>query len=130
MLRFKQRQKGVFFDGLYLEVLFQTSKVETDSLLVVVSILLNFQSRVTENGGMVTPCRGGEVYGLGVRVKASEESTTNAEGTSARDGLRNSNLSGNFLSGAATTRKFKFSIPHCPSEVRYPHHRREEQRAG
>ena len=114
----------------YLEVFLESFEVKADSLLVVVTVAFDFEARVAEDGGMVTPCRGGEVYGLGVRVKASEESTTNAEGTSARDGLRNSNLSGNFLSGAATTRKFKLSIPHCSSKVRYPHHRREEQRAG
>ena len=52
---FNNAERVHCFGRLYLEVLLQTSKVETNGLLVVVSVLLNFQSRVTENGGMVTP---------------------------------------------------------------------------
>ena len=75
-----------------LQVLLQSLKVKADGLLVKVTILLDLQTRVTEDGNMVTPCGGGEVYGLGMRVKASKECTNNTEGTSARDGLCNSDL--------------------------------------
>lgn len=40
----------------YLEVLLQAREIETDSLLVKVSVSLDLKSRVTENGYMVAPC--------------------------------------------------------------------------
>lgn len=38
-----------------LQIFLQTGKVKPDSLLVKVAILLDFQSRITENGSVVPP---------------------------------------------------------------------------
>ena len=77
-------------DGLVrcsLDVCNHAFKVQADSLLVVVLVLLHFQPGVLEDGRVVPPRRGGQVDGLGVRVVAREEGSTDAEGTCSRDGL-------------------------------------------
>lgn len=41
---------------------------------------------------MITPRRGGDVNGLRVGIKATKESTADAQGTCSGDSLRNSDL--------------------------------------
>jgi hypothetical protein len=70
-----------------LDVSDQTLEVETDGLLVVVAVLSDLETGVREDSLVVGPAGVGEVDLLGARVELLEESTSNAEGTSAGDGL-------------------------------------------
>ena len=73
--------------GHVLDVLDHTLEVETDGVLVVVAVLLDLEARVLEDSIVVGPTGVGDVDGLVARVEALEESTTDSEGTSTRDGL-------------------------------------------
>lgn len=65
----------------------QALEVKTNGVLVVVTVLLNFQARVLEDGIVVGPAGGGEIDLLRAGVEALEESTTNSQSTSTGDGL-------------------------------------------
>ena len=39
----------------HFEIFFETGEVETNSLLVEVAVVLDLKSRVTKDGGVVTP---------------------------------------------------------------------------
>ncbi len=73
--------------GGSLKVGNQALEVEANGVLVVVTVLLNFQARVLEDGVVVGPARGGEIDLLRARVETLEESTTNSQSTSTGDGL-------------------------------------------
>lgn len=75
-----------------LQVLLHTLKVETDRLLVVVRVGLDFESRILEDWDVVTPGWGGEVDRLRVRVVTGEESSGDAEGTGTGKGLSDGDL--------------------------------------
>lgn len=62
-------------------------KVEADGVLVVVTVLLDLQARVLEDSIVVRPRGSGNVDGLCAWVVTLEEGATNAQSTSARDGL-------------------------------------------
>ena len=70
-----------------LDILDQTLEVQTDGVLVVVAVLLDLEARVLEDGIVVSPAGVGQVDLLSAGVEALEESTTNAQGTGAGDGL-------------------------------------------
>lgn len=70
-----------------LDVVDQTVNVEADGLLVVVTVGLDVQPAIMEDGLVVRPRRVWEVDGLSVRVETLEESTTNAKGTGSGNGL-------------------------------------------
>ena len=76
----------------YFEVLLQTGKIKANGLLVEVAVALHLETGVAEDGRVVTPRRDREVDRLDVGVEATQEGTTDAERTSARDGLRHSDL--------------------------------------
>lgn len=80
-----QEDERVF--GCGLEVGDQSVKVQSDRVLVVVFVLLDFETRVEEDGLVVGPRRSGDVDGLCVRVESLEERTTYPQGTGAGDGL-------------------------------------------
>jgi hypothetical protein len=73
--------------GSGLEVGNQALKVETNGVLVVVTVLLDFESRVLEDCIVVGPARGGQIDLLRVGIEALEESTANAQSAGTRDGL-------------------------------------------
>jgi hypothetical protein len=56
---------------LHLDIPLHALKVQTNSLLVKVSVLLDFQTGILGDRSMVTPRRGGQVDGFGVRVETS-----------------------------------------------------------
>ena len=70
-----------------LDVGKQTLKVETDSVLVVVAVLLHLETGILKNSVVVGPAGSGEVDLLRVRVEALQESTTDSQSTGTRDGL-------------------------------------------
>lgn len=70
-----------------LDVGEETLKVQTDGVLVVVTVLVDLEARVLEDGGVVGPARGGEVDLLRVGVEALEEGTADSQGTGTGDGL-------------------------------------------
>ena len=73
--------------GSSLDVGNQTLKVQTDGVLVVVTVLVDLQTRVLEDGTVVGPTGVGEVDLLGVRVEALQESSTDSQGAGTGDGL-------------------------------------------
>lgn len=73
--------------GSILDVLQHSLQVQTDRLLVVVSVLLDFQSGVLEDGSVVTPGRCRQVDSLGMRVVSLQEGSSDSESASSRDGL-------------------------------------------
>lgn len=70
-----------------LDVGDQTLKVETDGVLVVVSVLFDLETRVLEDSGVVGPGGSRDVDGLVAWVVAGEEVTADAQGTGAGNGL-------------------------------------------
>lgn len=73
--------------GHVLDVLDHTVKVQTNSVLIVVSVLFHLQSRVLEDCIVVGPTGSGNVDGLCGRVVSLQESTADPQGTGSRDGL-------------------------------------------
>jgi hypothetical protein len=71
--------------GGSLQVSNETVKVETDGVLVVVTVCTNLQTRVLEDRVVVGPAGSGQVELFCVRIEALEESTANSEGASSRD---------------------------------------------
>lgn len=80
-----EEEDGVVGGGL--EVADQTLEVEADGVLVVVGILGDLETGVTEDGAVVGPRGGGDVDLLGSGEEAGKEGTADAEGTGTRDGL-------------------------------------------
>ena len=76
--------------GSLLEVLDQALKVETNGILVVVTVLLNLEAGILEDGLVVGPRGRGDADLLLAVVPALEELGANTEGTGARDGLGHS----------------------------------------
>ena len=70
-----------------LEILYHTVKVETNGVLVVVSVLYDLQARVLENSIVVCPAGGGYVDLLAGRIVTREELATNPKSASAGDRL-------------------------------------------
>lgn len=66
-------------------------KVEANSILVVVAVLLDLEAGVGEDGLVVGPRGGRDENLLVTGVEALEESGADSQGTSAGDGLRNGN---------------------------------------
>lgn len=77
----------------YLDVLFQSSKVQTDGLLIEVPVLTDLEARVAEDWSVVTPRWRGEVNNLGGREEASQEGTPNSKSSSTGKRLGNGDLS-------------------------------------
>lgn len=73
--------------GSGLQVLDKTLKVQSDGILVVVTVLAHLESRMAEDGIVVCPgrCREEDLFGAG--VETLEESTTDSEGAGTGDGL-------------------------------------------
>ena len=78
----------------YLDILFQSSKVQTDGLLIEVPVLTDLEAGVTEDGSVVTPGWRREVDDLSGREEASQEGSSNSEGSGTRKRLGNGNLFG------------------------------------
>jgi hypothetical protein len=76
----------------HLEVTLHSLKVESDRLLVVVRVVLDFEARVAEDGDVVAPRRCREVDLARVRVVAGEEGAGDPEGARARERLGDGNL--------------------------------------
>ena len=53
-----------------IQVLLQTLEIQSNRLLVIVRVSLDFETRILENWNVVTPSWGGEVDCLCVRVVA------------------------------------------------------------
>lgn len=70
-----------------LEVLNHALEVKANGVLVVVTVVLDLEARVLEDGLVVGPRRGRDADLLLARVPAVEELSTNAQGTGAGDGL-------------------------------------------
>ena len=70
-----------------LEIFHHTIKVQTDGILVVVSILDDLQTRVLEDSVMICPARCWYVDFLARRVVTRQELAANPKGASARNGL-------------------------------------------
>lgn len=70
-----------------LEIFYHTVKVQTNGLLVVVSVLHDLQARVFEDSVVVCPARGWYVDLLAGRIMTRKELATNSKGASAGDGL-------------------------------------------
>jgi len=73
--------------GGSLDVGNQALKVQTDSVLVIVAVLLDLEAGVLEDGAVVGPAGGRKVDLLRAGVEALKESTTDSQGTGAGDGL-------------------------------------------
>lgn len=67
----------------YLDVFKHAVDVKAIGVLVKIGVLFNFETRVLEDGKMVTPSRVGNVDLLGVGIEGVKESSTNTESTSA-----------------------------------------------
>ena len=69
------------------EILYHTVKVQTNGVLVVVSVLYDLQARVLENSIVICPAWCWYVDLLARRIVTCKELATNPKGTSAGDGL-------------------------------------------
>lgn len=73
--------------GRSLDIRLHTLKVESNGRLVKVLVLLDLQSRVFSDWDVVTPCRGGEIDGLGSGVVSGQEGSTDSKSSGTGDGL-------------------------------------------
>lgn len=73
--------------GRSLDISNHALEVEANGLLVVVAVLLNLETGIQEDGLVVRPRRGGDVDLLVAGVVTGEEGSTDAQSTSAGDGL-------------------------------------------
>lgn len=80
-----EEDRGTGRDGL--EVGNQALKVKTDGVLVVVAVVLGLEGGVLEDGLVVGPGRGRDADLVLARAPSLEEGSTEAQGTSAGDGL-------------------------------------------
>ena len=71
-----------------LDVCDHAIEVEANGVLVVVPIFLHLQACILEHGCVIRPAGRGDVYRLGARVESLDESTANAQGSGAGQGLR------------------------------------------
>jgi hypothetical protein len=99
-------------DKTHPEILFQTSKVQSNGLLVEVAVSANLQARITEDGNVVSPRRNREVNDLSMGVETTEESTTNAKGTGSRDRLCYRDLYAAIMSGCILQQEYTNRIVH------------------
>ena len=67
----------------------ETLKVKTDSILVVVAVLLDLETAILEDGIVVGPAWGREVDLLRVGVEALQERTADSQSSRSGDGLGN-----------------------------------------
>lgn len=74
-----------------LDIVDHALEVKTDSLFVIVLVLLDFKTRILEDRNVVAPCRSRQIDALGVRVETLKESSANSERTSTTDGLSDGN---------------------------------------
>jgi hypothetical protein len=79
-------------EGTYLQVLLETFEVQTNGLLIEVSITFNFKARVAENWSVVTPSRIGKINCLRMWIVARKEGTSDSKSSSSRDRLSDTNL--------------------------------------
>lgn len=91
VVRARVKEEGAAPRGI-LNIRNEPVNVKSDCLLVVVPVLLYVQPGVLEDRSVVGPRWRGDVNGLGVRVEALKEGTTNTKCTSAGDGLGDSNV--------------------------------------
>jgi hypothetical protein len=75
-----------------LDILNQSLEIKSNCVLVVVPVLLNLQTRVLKNSGMVGPGWVGDIDFLCTRVKFGKESTTDPKSSGSRDGLCDSKV--------------------------------------
>lgn len=73
--------------GSSLEILDHSIKVETNGVLVVVSVFRHLKTRILEDGVVVRPARRGNVDLLAARIETFKERAAYSKGTSTRDGL-------------------------------------------
>ena len=71
----------------HLDVPLHTLKVESDSLLVKVAVLLNFQSGILGDGDVVSPGRSRHVQSLGTWEESGQEGGSDPQSTSTGNGL-------------------------------------------
>lgn len=74
-----------------LDIIDHALEVETNGLLVIVRILLDFKTRVLEDRNMVAPRRCRQVNGLGVRVETLKESSADSKSAGTTDRLGDGN---------------------------------------
>lgn len=85
-----------------LDVLDHTIKVKTDSVLVVVPVLLDVKPGILEDGGVVSPRGRWEIHRLVVLIPSLKVSSSNSESASARDRLGHSDATFLERSGVRT----------------------------
>jgi len=71
----------------HLDVPLHTLKVESDSLLIEVAVLLDLQSRIFGNGDVVSPSRSRHVQSLGTWEESGQEGGSDPQSTSTGNGL-------------------------------------------
>lgn len=86
------RNQGTTVFATDQEIGLQAFEVESNVLLVEVTVMTDFEARVAEQRDVVPPGRSGDVDSLGMRVMASNEFTADSEGTSSGDALSDRNL--------------------------------------
>lgn len=91
VVRARVQEEDAALRGI-LNIRNESLNVKSDCFLVVVPILLYVQSRVLKDRSVVGPRWGGNINGLGVRVKALKEGAADTKCTSAGDGLGDSNV--------------------------------------
>jgi hypothetical protein len=69
---------GPVVDATDQEIRLQAFEVESDVLLVEVTVMTDFEAGVAEQRDVVAPGGGGDVDNLGMRVMASKEFTTDS----------------------------------------------------
>ena len=81
--------------GGSLEILNQTLEVKSTGLGIIVSVVLDLNARVIEDGDVVSPGWVGDINSLGGLVELGQELGSNPEGTSSRDRLAGGDLRNN-----------------------------------
>jgi hypothetical protein len=92
--------------GSSLQVLNKTLKVQSNGVLVIVTVLGNLEARVLEDGIVVGPGRCWQVNLLGVRVESLEESTTDSQCSGTGHGLSDGDAAVLDGSRVSTVRQF------------------------
>lgn len=70
-----------------LDIGHETLKVQANGVLVVVTVRLDLETGILENGTVVGPAGRGDIDFLGVGIETGEECTGNSQSSRARDGL-------------------------------------------
>lgn len=71
-------QHDTFIIQLF-DIVLHTLKIQSDSFLIVISIMFNFKAGIFEDWNVITPCWCGEIDGLAMGIETLEEGTTDAE---------------------------------------------------